>query len=47
MSITLPGLRKAAATVLLLLAVGSSVTACAYIHPDNRPFSPVFKGGPR
>lgn len=47
MSINLSGLRRAAATALLLLAVGSSVSACAYVHPDNRPFSPIFKGGPR
>jgi hypothetical protein len=47
MSTNLPGLRKALATILLLLAVGSGVSACAYIHPDNTPFSPVFKPGPR
>jgi len=36
-------LRRALATVLLLLAVGS-VTACADIQPDNRAYSPHFKG---
>jgi hypothetical protein len=36
-------LRTALATVLLLLAVGS-VSACADIHPDNTPHSPIFKG---
>jgi hypothetical protein len=35
--------RTALAMVLLLLAVGS-VSACADIHPDNTPHSPVFRG---
>lgn len=34
--------RKAAAAVLLLLSV-SALSACAEIHPDNRPSSPEFR----
>lgn len=37
------GLRKVAATVLLLFALGASLSACADIHPDNTPRSPKFR----
>jgi hypothetical protein len=43
MSTNLSRLRRAAATFALLLAVGSGVSACADIRPDNTPHSPVFR----
>ncbi|HLZ67932.1 MAG TPA: hypothetical protein VKQ29_17035 [Aliidongia sp.] len=43
MSTNLSGLRKAAATLLLLLAVGVTVSACADIRADNTPHSPKFR----
>ncbi|MDB5361594.1 MAG: hypothetical protein JWO51_2891 [Rhodospirillales bacterium] len=39
----LSALRKVAATVLLLFALGASLSACADIHPDNTPRSPKFR----
>lgn len=40
----LPSLRKVAAIVLVLFTLGGGLAACADIHPDNTPHSPVFRG---
>jgi len=39
-------LRKLVAAVLVVLALGTALTACADIHPDDSPRSPEFKNYP-
>jgi len=39
-------LRKLTAAVLLLAALGGSLSGCADIHPDNHPRSPTFRNYP-
>jgi len=43
MSYHLSSLRQVAAAVLLLLAVGGTLSACADIQSDNHPSSPKFR----